>query len=445
MRSGDSDAVSARPEASVDTYMWGMLTSSAGQATVLWLRFYSMKRPFGLSVLMHALLGVGAITFALSHAVRQKRKRAEPERTFETLELPIMLEEPPTAAEAPMLAAGEHTPRIDTGTAGHGGEATASEQAVHLAARNEARSFTEDLLNSLERNQVTRVNSGARAHVSDEDDRMTPHPMELTFVTRGHGSMRELRKEGAQASLGVRRADAPVREGEQGQVRERADGEGEARLGREMPRAGQGVQSADQALGNVQTAPIATARPNVKQGAASVPAATTGKTADTTDSDQRVADAVRSIVQGSAFGGAQGQGAGGVQAAGDPGTGGTTGEGARPAMLGQGGAYDADARDTSHNAYYASIQRRVEPHVPGALPREAVVELKHGYVILDVLIAKNGSAQVVWPPVRPSGIDEFDRNCAAIVRRVAPFAPIPDALGKDSLRVQLRLRVTQPI
>jgi outer membrane biosynthesis protein TonB len=404
-----------------------------------------MKRPFGLSVVVHVLLGVGAITFAFSHAANQTRTKAEPARTLETLELPVMLEEPPTAAEAPMLAAGERAPRVDTGTAGHGGEATASEQAVHLAARDEARTFTEDLLNSLDRNQVTRVNSAARAHVSNEDDRMTPHPMELTFVTRGHGSMQELRKEGAQSSLGLRRADAPVREGEHGQVRERADHDSEARLGHELARAGQGIQSAAQAVGNVQTAPVATSRPDVKQGAASVPAAITGKTADTTDSDQRVADAVRSIVQGSAFGGAQGQGAGGVQAAGDPGVGGTSGDGARPTMLGQGGTYDTDPRDPNHTSYIASIQRRVAPHVQGAFPREATVDLKQGYVILDVVVAKNGAAQVVWPPVRPSGIDEFDRNCAAIVRRVAPFAPIPDALGKNSLRVQLRLRVDQPI
>jgi TonB family protein len=68
-----------------------------------------------------------------------------------------------------------------------------------------------------------------------------------------------------------------------------------------------------------------------------------------------------------------------------------------------------------------------------------MLELKQGTVILEFTIAADGSARVGWPPVRPSGIDEFDRNCAEAIRRASPFGPIPAAL-RDAGRTTLRIR-----
>jgi outer membrane biosynthesis protein TonB len=50
--------------------------------------------------------------------------------------------------------------------------------------------------------------------------------------------------------------------------------------------------------------------------------------------------------------------------------------------------------------------------------------------------------------VRPSGIDEFDRNCADAIRRASPFGPIPAALrdlGRTSLRIRAPFVAKNPI
>jgi TonB family protein len=64
------------------------------------------------------------------------------------------------------------------------------------------------------------------------------------------------------------------------------------------------------------------------------------------------------------------------------------------------------------------------------------VDLKQGTVILEFVVARDGTAKVTWPPLRPSGIDEFDRNCAEAIRRAGPFEPIPPVLGVSSLRIR---------
>jgi outer membrane biosynthesis protein TonB len=52
---------------------------------------------------------------------------------------------------------------------------------------------------------------------------------------------------------------------------------------------------------------------------------------------------------------------------------------------------------------------------------------------------------VSWPPARPSGIDEFDRNCADAIRRAAPFGPIPKELGVTRLRIRAPFEAKNPI
>ena len=57
----------------------------------------------------------------------------------------------------------------------------------------------------------------------------------------------------------------------------------------------------------------------------------------------------------------------------------------------------------------------------------------------------DGRAVVSWPPVRPSGVDEFDRNCADAIRRAAPFPPIPAELGLTSVRIRAPFAANNPI
>jgi hypothetical protein len=422
-----------------------------------------MKRPpawalYGSLIAHVALLG-GAVHFATKRVSTLRLHRVPSLVRLQNIELPIMLSEEasdePVTAAVPVRAAGAQIARIDTGERGRGGESTSRDEAVHLAAQIEAQSFNQDLLNSFQ-SQVTRVNSHQTQHVSNEDDRATPKPMELTFVARGDGDARELRKNGASASQGLLQAFQASHRGEHGASQEReqppehagdevAQTEDSRRAGSEFARPQAGTWTANALRNPQQTAPVQSARPDVKQGAASVPAAVAGRTHDTTDSDQRVADAVRTIVQSSTFGGAKGEGAGGVAGEGAAGAGGVSGEGAHPTQLGQGGVYDLDSRDPNFSAYFQSIKQRIDPLVQQAIPREAILDLKQGYLILELVIAKNGTTTVVWPPIRPSGVEGFDSNCRDLVRKLGAFAPIPEQMGKDSLRVRAKLRFTQPL
>ena len=77
-----------------------------------------------------------------------------------------------------------------------------------------------------------------------------------------------------------------------------------------------------------------------------------------------------------------------------------------------------------------------------------MLELKQGTVILEFTIASDGTAKVAWPPVRPSGIDAFDRNCADAIRRASPFEPIPAALkehGWTSLKIRAPFVARNPV
>ena len=57
----------------------------------------------------------------------------------------------------------------------------------------------------------------------------------------------------------------------------------------------------------------------------------------------------------------------------------------------------------------------------------------------------DGHVAVAWPPERPSGIDEFDRNCAEAIRRAAPFEPIPRELGVTRLAIRAPFSANNPI
>jgi TonB family protein len=73
-----------------------------------------------------------------------------------------------------------------------------------------------------------------------------------------------------------------------------------------------------------------------------------------------------------------------------------------------------------------------------------MLNLQQGTVILEFTVFSDGHAVVQWPPLRPSGIDEFDRNCAAAIRRAAPYPPIPTALG-STLRIRSPFVASNPV
>jgi TonB family protein len=156
---------------------------------------------------------------------------------------------------------------------------------------------------------------------------------------------------------------------------------------------------------------------------------------------------VQSLVHASTAGGAFGDGIGGTSGGGDPGAGGgpTAGSHPRPIGPGDGDWFDLESNDPRLVDYFRKIHRKVDPLWANAFPKSAMLELKQGMVILEFTIDSDGTAHVVWPPVRPSGIDEFDRNCADALRRAKNFGPLPASLGRTQLRVRAPFVAMNPI
>jgi protein TonB len=91
------------------------------------------------------------------------------------------------------------------------------------------------------------------------------------------------------------------------------------------------------------------------------------------------------------------------------------------------------------------LHAKIDPLWANAFPKSAIAELKQGMVILKFTVYADGHVAVQWPPVRPSGIDEFDRNCADAIRRAAPFPPIPRELGVSSLTIRAPFVASNPV
>jgi TonB family protein len=180
------------------------------------------------------------------------------------------------------------------------------------------------------------------------------------------------------------------------------------------------------------------ARPELPQGPVSVAATMIDRPHDNVNSDQDVNAALRSIVHGSYQGGLDGTGRGGSGGGGASGADGVSGEGSHPAPLGvsDGEIYDLETTDPRLLPYFRRLKSKIDPLWQNAFPRSAILELKQGTVILDFVVNKDGTARVMWPPSRPSGIGEFDRNCADAIKRAMPFEPIPSALGVTSIHIR---------
>jgi TonB family protein len=180
------------------------------------------------------------------------------------------------------------------------------------------------------------------------------------------------------------------------------------------------------------------ARPELPQGPVSVAATMIDRPHDNVNSDQDVASALRSIVHGSYQGGLDGLGRGGSGGGGASGADGVSGEGSHPAPLGvsDGDIYDLETTDPRLLPYFRRLKSKIDPLWQNAFPRSAILELKQGTVIIDFVVNKDGTAQIMWPPSRPSGIAEFDRNCADAIKKAMPFEPIPSSLGVTSIHIR---------
>jgi TonB family protein len=208
-----------------------------------------------------------------------------------------------------------------------------------------------------------------------------------------------------------------------------------------------GVAASRSGLDHRVSAPIGSARPDVTQGPVAIPANEAARPRDDVDSDQEVATTVRSLLHASTAGGAPGEGQGGTGGGGESGAGGASGAGshARPLGVGEGDVFDFWTSDPRLLPYFRQLHARIDPLWASAFPKSAMLELKQGTVILVFTVSADGRVAVQWPPLRPSGIDEFDRNCADAIRRAAPLPPIPHELGVSSLTIRAPFVASNPI
>jgi TonB family protein len=415
------------------------------------------------SVLMHASIAILGGWIALRSVDQHKGgvERSPPRDDAPiAIDLPIVAEGTLLAARPPDIqgippvrSGGDTVARLDTGTSGRGGDVAVDAPAIHLSDRDERMRLATELLSRLDRDETQRIRSSS-TRASWEDRRATTHPGELTFVTSGRGERPEHRVFAAvDPSRGALSSPEPsVRGGDVGTPdpvggdAPRSDVGGRLRGGLDAA-PGHGVKEGRTGEDHRTSADVARMRPDVAHAPVAVPAANRGRVRDDVDSQQEVATVLRALVHASTAGGLSGGGRGGDGEGGDPGAGGLSGPGSHPQPLGDGSSdwFDINTADPRLVPYFRRVHARIEPLWADAFPKSAMMDLKQGTVILEFTIFDNGAARVTWPPLRPSGIDEFDRNCADAIRRAGPFEPIPRELARGSLRIRAPFVASSPL
>jgi len=416
------------------------------------------------SVALHGVLTLG-LSWVAYHSMRadapadQERLVLPAASTPIVLDLPVVgeglsLEERPADSfgAPPPPPSGDAVAHPDTERAGRGGESSVKERALNLAEEDEHMRLSPDLLSRLDRDQIQRLRA-ARRRASWENRRSTTHPAELTLVATGVGRVRERRAyASALPSRGALESPMPdARGGELGseraldtlaeEVRPGGDREGSRR---DAP--GAGLREGQAGADHRASVPVGMARPSVVRAPIAVPALERSIPRDDADAEQEVATAVRSIVHASTAGGLLADGTGGSAGAWDPGSGGAADDGFRARALGlqDGEVYDYFSQDPRLVSYFRQIHAKIDPLWSDAFPKSALLNLEQGTVIIEFTVFADGHAEVHWPPARPSGVDEFDRNCASAIRRAMPFPPIPSGLGR-SLRIRAPFVASNPI
>jgi len=172
-----------------------------------------------------------------------------------------------------------------------------------------------------------------------------------------------------------------------------------------------------------------------------VPANAYGRPNDTVNSSHQVADAVRSLVHAGGLGPPGGQGPGGQHAPALPGRDGQTGEGAHAGPSGESeGPGLSLAADTGFGRYTARLLEQIDWE--RAFPTWAVARGIGGLTVVGLTIDRQGRVVSVGV-VRPSGVEEFDRNLVTAIRRDGPYGALPATLG-SSLTVRIAFDATNP-
>ena len=404
------------------------------------------------SVILHAVLAAVGFSLALRSlhpeppsSIDVESPGVEPSSPAEAIQLPVVGDGVPVdrgpldpTGDPPRVGGGDSVARLDRAKGGTGGDPTVDAPALNLADVDERMRLSPDLVSRIDRDQLQRLRVASHRQ-SWEDRRSTTHPMELTLLVSGQGPVLERRPDAPSSpSRGVQSSpQASVQGGEPGRFAEEGQGDrppGGA-PGAAASEPGAGLPDARVGLDHRASAPIARARPDVTEGPVAVPAKDPARPRDDVDSDQEVATTVRSLVHASTAGGAPGDGRGGTAGGGEAGAGGSEGQGSRahPMGLGEGDIVEYWSGDPRLLPWFRQVHARIDPRWANAFPKSAALDLRQGTVIFLFTVTADGRVAVHWPPARPSGIDEFDRNVADAIRSAAPLPPIPRELGVSTL------------
>jgi TonB family protein len=413
------------------------------------------------SCLMHVCF-VGTGAWLLAHAFAPRAP------VIETVTLPVDLEpdmelprveavtygRSPRASTTPVEhpdepvkpEGGKRAARPELPWSGHGGSRTSS-AALNLSDRVSPLSLNRDTTTLADQSQLQRL-ATARARLSLDDRRATPSPMQLSFVATGPGTLLERRPParfdpGRGSFLGGEASREGGAPGSPVPVGDSRDSD-EPELGGERGARSRHALGVPSGTGAPSVrARIITARPPVKRARAAVPANGYGRPNDTVNSSHQVADAVRSLVHAGGLGPTTGEGPGGERATvpAPPGRDGQHGEGSRAAPSGEHeGPGLSLAADTGFGRYTQQLLEQIDWE--RAFPTWAVARGIGGLTVVALSVDQHGRVLSV-SVVRPSGIDEFDRNLVSAIRRDGPYGVLPKALG-SSLTVRIAFDATNP-
>jgi protein TonB len=94
-------------------------------------------------------------------------------------------------------------------------------------------------------------------------------------------------------------------------------------------------------------------------------------------------------------------------------------------------AIPLDTPDPRYAEYFAELKKRIEDHF--VYPEEAARKRQSGQLVIEFVVRRDGTVRI--DQVRTSGVSVLDRYAINAVRLAAPFPPIPERIGLDSIHV----------
>ncbi|MFO0696790.1 MAG: TonB family protein [Polyangiales bacterium] len=363
---------------------------------------------------------------------------------------------PPTAPGGP-----RSTQNVEGEKPGGGGERIGAAEFVLLVSDASPVLLVDRARNALV-SQISRIDTD-RARGSRWDTRSTPNPSHEAFLASGEGRRPErrpvssgaprrgadtTRPAGAAGSPGAALAASARTGGSPAHGRETEGLPTEGRLppaasptGRPAASQGPGAVDSD-GRGTTRAADVATGRPEVDRGVASVPARVREpRPRDRVDSESLAAPLVRAWIDSSPReGSSAGSGEGGSGLSGPPGSGHQRIEGGRaaPSSPGPGSEPALSLDPARYRTWHTHAVREIDRHLE--YPRARRLARDQGDVVYRVTLRRDGTLVGAPRLLRSSGFEDLDRAAReAIVR--ARFAALPADLAPESPRIAVTFPV----